>query len=110
MKRDMDLVRQILLTIEARSADSCSVGVEIPSRSFHEVGDHLRLMEDAGLVDGVSMSSSSVTCIRMTWQGYDFLEAARNDTAWNNAKDITIKRTGGLAMTAITEGLKVGSP
>lgn len=106
MKRDMDLVRQILLTIEERPPESDSCEVTIPGSSKDELQLHLRLMEDAGLVQGVSNSSSSASCTRMTWQGYEFLETTRKDTLWQKAKEITIQQTGGLSIAALTEALK----
>jgi uncharacterized protein DUF2513 len=106
VKRDMDLVRAILLAVEARPTNSTEVSVSVPGRDDREVGEHLQLMEDAGLVEGVYISSGSAGCNRLTWHGYEFLESARNETVWKKAKDITVKKTGGLAMTAITEALK----
>ena len=109
MKRDMDLVRQILLTIEERPPESASCGVTIPEYSKAELELHLRLMEDAGLVQGVSINSSSASCLRMTWHGYEFLETTRKDTLWQKAKEITIQQTGGLSIAALTEALKTMS-
>ncbi len=63
-------------------------------------------MEDAGLVQGVSINSNNASCLRMTWHGYEFLETTRKDTLWQKAKEITIQQTGGLSIAALTEALK----
>jgi hypothetical protein len=31
---------------------------------------------------------------RLTWKGYEFLEASRNSVAWNNTKEIMAKGGG----------------
>jgi hypothetical protein len=107
MKRDMDLIRDILRSIEARPEQSANCTVEIPGRSLDDLRLHLRLMEDAGLVQGVSITSSSASCIRLTYTGYDFLEASRKDTIWQKAKAIAIEKTGGLSLAALTKALEI---
>lgn len=67
---------------------------------------HLRLMEEAGLLHKVTISSGGMSCMRLTWQGYDFLEAARNDTMWNKAKTIVVEKTGSLTLDALSGVLK----
>jgi hypothetical protein len=51
MKRDMDLVREILLYAEQHATPSNPCSVKIEGRSEEEVSYHLRLMRDAGLID-----------------------------------------------------------
>ena len=82
MKRDMDLVRKILLALEEHN--------------------HACLMGEAALLDVVDrthMQSASPSAIprRMTWEGHDFLEAAREPSRWTAAlKKIS---ASGAAMT-----------
>jgi|TARA_B110000093_G_scaffold133925_1_gene143340 hypothetical protein len=37
----------------------------------------------------------------LTWQGHEFIEAARNDGIWNKAKDIMLKKTGGMSLDVL---------
>lgn len=101
MKRDMDLIRVILQTIEDRPANK--VTVEVPGRTLDEIRLHLNLLQDVGLVSGVSFTRGSAYCMRMTFQGYDFLEAIRKDTVWQKAKDIAVERTGGMTLDVLIE-------
>jgi hypothetical protein len=64
-------------------------------------------MRDAGLIEKLSCSSSGAIVQRMSYAGYDFLEAARKDTIWQKAKEIAITKTGGLSVAALTEALKI---
>jgi hypothetical protein len=44
--------------------------------------------------------------MRLTHSGHEFLDAARSETVWKNAKTAVVKRTGVLTL----EGLKVALP
>lgn len=109
MKRDMDLCRKILLAIEGDRFGA-----------FHKENDHSMvsyhtwLLIDAGLVEGKAINFSSKTGKYptgavpegLTWAGHDFLDAARNDTHWNRAKDVVIGATGGLSIELLKVVLK----
>lgn len=98
MKRDFDLVREILIAVEAREGDPRkTMPVEIPGRSQDEISYHVKLLWDEGLLDAVDFSHSTAFVIepqRLTWRGHEFLDAARNDTVWNKVKEI-VKQKGG---------------
>ena len=85
MKRDMDIVRNLLQRAEA--ADG-SVSINEAVETYH-----VRLMIDAGLVEGriseeITANSPRHSYIHnLTWAGHDFLDAARNDTVWHTAKE-----------------------
>jgi DNA-binding HxlR family transcriptional regulator len=104
MKRDMDLVRKILFNVESQEKQGSDI--EIEGCDPDTLRLHLRLMEEAGLLHKVTITSGSMSCMRLTWAGYDFLEAARNDTRWNRAKTIVIEKTGSLTVDALSGVLK----
>ncbi|MEN3368464.1 MAG: hypothetical protein V7609_607 [Verrucomicrobiota bacterium] len=85
MKRDVDIVRSLLLRAEA--ADG-SVSVNDPVETYH-----VRIMIDAGLVEGRISEEVTSDAPRhshihnLTWAGHDFLDAARSDTVWRTAKE-----------------------
>jgi hypothetical protein len=63
----------------------------IDGYSDEDVAAHAYLMDQAGLIVAVEtthMRSSSRTAIprSITWYGYEFLEAARNQSIWEKAK------------------------
>ena len=112
MKRDMDLARLILAKVED-DPDADGLGsrkLSVEGRSDQEVTYHVQLLDEAGLVTMEEMrTSSGLVCLprRLTWQGHEFLEAARSDTLWQKAKKITVEKTGGLGFeflkTALTK-------
>ena len=107
MQRDMDLVREILLSVDARPEGHEDCDIQIPGRSLEVIQLHVQLLADAGLVEGVAFSRGSAGCTRLTWAGYEFIESSRSPSVWEKAKALTIKHTGGLALSALTEALKI---
>ncbi|MBO1064740.1 DUF2513 domain-containing protein [Anabaena sp. 54] len=87
MKRDWNLVRQILLQTE-----SSPPGVYIQSFTCEgfdraTIIEHIEIMIESKLLDGVVYKTSMVGCAsfvvyKITWEGHNFLEDARNDTIW----------------------------
>ena len=37
----------------------------------------------------------------LTWQGHEFIEAARNDTFWKKAKKIVFSKSGALSIDVV---------
>lgn len=106
MKRDMDLVRSLLVEIEKLPFDGSFHDVSVPGRSEEEISYHILLMKEAGLIEATDLSSMDGVCwkpVRLTNDGHEFLEAARNDNLWSNAKQRVISTAGDLTI----EGLKI---
>lgn len=112
MKRDMDLVRSILLWIEARP-EGHNIGwtLEIDGYTDEQIGYHVHLMGQAGLllVDNETMLDSRAPFASpssITWAGYEFHDAVKDNTVWAKAKAKVIVPAGGVAFTLLLEWLK----
>lgn len=98
MKRDMDLIRELLLRIEAR--ETVKFGrVELPYDDYEEeqIYYHVRLLHEAGYIHAVNCSTGTAFCwepIDLTWQGHEFLDNARNEEFWEKAKQTVIDKSG----------------
>jgi hypothetical protein len=106
MRRDLDLCRQILLSLERDDPN-----LEIPGYTTEQILYHCVLLEEAGLLLGQFDRGSSGDVIeamikRMTWEGHDFLDVARSETHWRKAKDQILK-TGGSWTFEIVKSLLV---
>ena len=83
MKRDMDLVREILITIE--EGNLALDGLEYDQDQIYL---HVELMKEHGLVeavivpdiDGAEHKILLCSVKRLTWEGHDFLESARDES------------------------------
>jgi hypothetical protein len=99
MKRDMDLIRQIMFELEKQAPrlDYHPPEIQIEGHSKGEVVLHVKLLDEAGYIkaqNDSTLAELSYIPIRLTWQGYEFLDAARDDTRWNKAKDVMDKAGG----------------
>ncbi len=99
MKRDMDLVRNILLAIEADPTGYPPEELEIEGYTKDQIGYHMLIMIEAGLLEGQEVTPMGASCpvgipTRMTWHGHEFLDACRDVTRWNKAKAIVAKIGG----------------
>lgn len=87
MKRDLNLVRMILLDIEASPPGELIGGFNYEGRSKAEVLEHVQLLIDADFIDGQMVLGNmgqpeECVVMRMTWAGQEFLSKAKNDTVW----------------------------
>lgn len=112
MRRDLDLVRSILLWIEAQpEGHNINWTVAIAGHTDEQIGYHVHLMEQAGLLiasDATYSESRSPSAIpvSITWNGHEFLNAAKDSNLWARAKANVIGPAGGVAFTVLLEWLK----
>jgi len=113
MKRDMDLIREILLAIES-DVHGFAPKIELHGYTQEQINYHAFLLGEAGLLkvaDVTSMGSESpeAIIIRLTWSGHEFLDSARDNQRWNQAKDV-INKIGGASIqiwvTLLTDLIK----
>ncbi|MDO8586310.1 MAG: DUF2513 domain-containing protein [Armatimonadota bacterium] len=94
MKRDMELVRKLLLYIEDnhKYKPLHSQHVEIGDHSKQEIGYHLKIMAQGDLIDVQDITAMGHQAHRyftdgITWCGHDFLDAVRDDNVWSHTKE-----------------------
>ena len=99
MKRDLDLVREILLRLEPLSAtpeephplDVGKPPLDIPDYTDQQVVYHIRIMRDGGLIryDAPLSGPGGVRIPRfggLRWQGHEFLDDVRDPDTWEATK------------------------
>ena len=114
MKRDMDLVRAILLVIEENEAarvgqPEISKGLKKmfpngPTWRGEQLIEHVQMMKEADLVEAnivSTMRRSTFTRLRMTWQGHDFIADARDEGIWKKAKE----KSGDMGLAVLKQVL-----
>ena len=107
MKRDMDLFRALLLEIEKLPANGKWTGIEVEGYSPEEVAYHIRLAQDAGfIIAKFLVDEADIFMVeRLTYTGHEFLDAARQDTLWQKAKEIVLSNAGTLTVEALKTAL-----
>jgi hypothetical protein len=101
MRRDMELVRKILLALEASEHGDAPNDFTVVGYDQEVIGHHVWLMEQGDL-----LTASATTVQRdgspvalpgtITWAGHDFLAAVRNDSVWTKVK--TILKDKGISL------------
>ena len=107
----MNLVREILIWTENQEHGIVGKNPEIEGYSDEEIGYHVYLMNQAGLVRASDVTargddSPSALLLELTWNGYEFLNAAKDDTIWAKAKNTLFKTTTSITFDLLLEWLK----
>ena len=104
MKRDMDLVREILLQIEQSEATPdrrVEYSHNNSAYTQEEIGYHLGIMKEANLIcmdlRYVTGSPTLYEVRGLTWEGHDYLELARPQSRWEEAVKTVREKTDGIS-------------
>ena len=89
----MDLVRQLLLRIEADATLDGTNWVHfepsdlgLADRSSEEIGYHLTLLIEEGYVKGQTGLETIPVICKLTWQGHELLDNIRDKGIWEKTK------------------------
>lgn len=107
MKRDMELIRKILIEFEEiTEKDRGRVGrFEIEGSSHEEIVNHVFLLSQNGMVEIIDCTSNigrGFLAKGLTWEGHDFLDKARNEKIWKKA----LAKFSNIGVTATIDLLK----
>lgn len=96
MKRDMELVREILIFIDEYPHGFLPRSIRIEGYSDEKIGYHCYLMEQAGLIHARDQTtqadlSPNWVATSMAWKGHEFLDDARDQNSWRQAKEVVGK-------------------
>jgi hypothetical protein len=109
MQRNMDLVRTILMRIEDNASGRAEYPFGIAGFTPEQVGYHAHIMMEEGLIEGVDVTNShskgpEVIPTTLTWKGHEFLDLARDQKRWNQAKAL-IGKIGSAPLSVWTKVL-----
>jgi hypothetical protein len=112
MKRDLDLIRKIVLSIEDSPSGWAPSELTIDGYTAAKVGYHQYLLCDAGLAKGEDASHMGSEApewmiTSLTWEGHEFAEAARDERRWKKAMG-TVAAKGGTITLDVLKQLLIG--
>lgn len=121
MKRDMDLIRLILLKIEEDYVSTALYNIEIDGYDKETIAYHCKILHEAGFVSnyGSQYADNALYSFgvgSLTWEGNEFLDKIRDDSFWGKTKDAikkkglplvldTVKTVATAFITAAAEGV-----
>lgn len=102
MKRDMDLVRAILLALAESDEELWSTSLVSDKYSREIIGYHFLILNEAGLIVANVQAADddpyyAAVALRLTWEGNDFLDTVRDETIWNKVRSTVGKITSGAS-------------
>ena len=113
MKRDLDLIRKILLEVESctnvRGVDTSMI--KVSGTSTDVIKYHVGLLVDAGLITGkrvqlLESSGAFYLQLNLTSRGHEFLDNARNDSIWQTVKKELGSKWGSVSFGVLETLLK----
>ena len=101
MKRNLDLLRHILIAVEERREAFGSDELVLHGFDGAEILYHVGLLIEAGYLTGVVhkplSGQDSYTITGLTFAGHDYLDAVRSARIWQSVKDVA--RQTGVTLT-----------
>jgi hypothetical protein len=104
MKRDFNLIREILFQVEKATSSEPMQTVAVEEGVDEAViGEHLEIMIKAGLIEGEVISRTPLCFVitNLTWAGHDFLENALNDNIWRKVMAEAKAKGTSVTMTVL---------
>lgn len=109
MKRNPDLIRDILEYIEENHNGINYIQsnhIKLDGVNLAEISYHLGLLSDSNMIIAKERRDSGAPpfwiVYRLTNDGHEFLEAARNETNWNKTKE-NMTKAGGFVVEIAKE-------
>ena len=114
MKRDLDLIREILMAVEQKEGWKPEP-VHLEGYDDQTVAYHAILLVEAGLCVGGTRGPDKKkfpidpvgAIARLTWDGHEFLDSARDDTSWNRIKEFVANTAMSASIATISRLLSV---
>ena len=108
MKRDMELVRKVLLYIEEQYTDVVLYNIEIKGYDFKTIAYHCKICYEAGLICDYDSSYGDDEIQdfgvgSLTWEGHEFIEKIKDDAIWNKTNKIIKEKGIKLTIKAIEQ-------
>ena len=107
MKRDLELIRKMVLAIE-EAPSGYAPELKFEGYTDEQVGYHAYLLLDAGLAKGgdastLGSASPEGFISNLTWAGHEFADAARDEERWRNSLSIVREKAGTVTVGVLTQ-------
>jgi hypothetical protein len=97
VKLDWQCAKAVLVATEELPAGDMLAPASLPGFPEDQVIEHIRLMIEAGLIEGYPAGRSALFATRLTWEGHQFLSTLQSPALW--AKIKTEAKDQGIALS-----------
>lgn len=109
MKRDFDLIRAILLSVEAAEpgANVKNSGIDAPGKDSVAVSEHVELLTKSGFLEATISQEIAPQGPRsffiwgITWHGYEYLDSIQDPNVWLKTKQKMAQVGGSASMEMV---------
>jgi len=114
MKRDMDLIRELMLKLESlpmEYGDNVPIppdtaAVQVDGYSFDQIAYHLDLIKQAGFIErSGSDLGIGIMFKGLSWSGHDFVDSVRSPDVWDKTKQAA-SAAGGFSVELLVFAAK----
>ncbi|MGH7075598.1 MAG: DUF2513 domain-containing protein [Stellaceae bacterium] len=114
MKRDMELIRLLLLKVEELPIQAGAVvGIDWGSEFFDIPGydrdtaiKHFQLLLEAGFLSVPKSQGMTLFMIKgLSWEGHEFIDSIRSPEVWSKTKGV-MKSVGGFGLDVMVQVAK----
>jgi len=112
MKRDMNLIRELLLRVEDSKVELWVSNLEIDGYTDEEIAYNGYLMIDGGLAEGRQTTEHdgeggkrpvAQTLTNLTWEGHEFFDSIKNESVWKKILGHVQDKGGSAPFNAIAQ-------
>lgn len=108
MKRNLDLIRDVMLYLESKDGNKPCWGEELPLPQYDpmDLAYHSNLLAQADLIDFEPVKTENGRIIKclvfsLSWKGHEYLDTIRDPDVWAKTKE-GAKRVGGFGLDMLT--------
>ena len=109
MKLDKDLVRDILLALEADEGDPRELkNIEVPGWTDEQVAYTVCILAEGGLIEATDLSDMcnwDWRAQRLTYAGHEYVDTIRDGEVWRKTKEVAGK-AGAFSLQLLLESGK----
>lgn len=112
MKRDFDLIRTIMMEAQSFEPNQGYIKFIYDDEDIRAVDEHCALLIEAGLLNGVVTINDDSGIIKkvkvrgISWEGHNFIDAAKNDNLWDKAKSTILNGATGITFGLLQKWLE----
>ena len=108
MKRDMELIRELMLEVESQDSDFKYDTLQSKGYTEAQLDYHLKLLIEEKLIDGevhplMGTRSPIIVIEKLSWKGHEFLDNARNESIWKETMKTVKEKGGSVAVGVLTQ-------
>lgn len=106
MKRNWDLIRDLLLKVEETQGFGNWVHPDsLPEHDTDQVSYHIGLLVESGYCNGTRSSDYELirqfTATSLTWEGHELLDKIRSESIWNKTKATALEKGIDLSVEVV---------